>query len=59
MTRQEQKAPSEARKQAKIEAKVERHESKAWDKNVQKWKEKGAWVEPIQITEENARTLHY
>jgi len=52
MTRQEQREAKalklEALKQAKIEAKKERQECKAWDKNVQKWKAKGAWIEDLE-----------
>ena len=55
MTRQDQREAkalkSEARKQAKNEAKKERQEVKAFDKTIEKWKAKDAWIEdslPVQ-----------
>ena len=49
MTRQQQRESkalkAEARKQAKIAAKQERQESKAFAKAVEKWAAKGAWIE--------------
>lgn len=38
----------EARKQAKIEAKQERVESKAFARSIEKWRAKGAWIEETE-----------
>lgn len=49
MTREQQREAKtlklQAQKQAKTEAKQERMESKAWDKSVEQWRVKGAWIE--------------
>jgi len=49
MTREEQRqikqAKIEAKNRLRIEAKQEREELRNWNKNVKKWKDKGAWIE--------------
>ena len=49
MTREQQREAKalklEARKQAKIQAKQDRAESRSFAKSIERWKAKGAWIE--------------